>query len=84
MDKAIQDGTHWTCFMIKDNKYVVFGSFVGQLEKFPLQKLSKPIVYHNYIFQDLYSRLCVFFCLYFFYLIESMKFYDAISKVYFV
>ena len=65
-----QDGTHWTCFIIKDNKYY-FDSFGGQPDKFLLNQLPKPIIYHNYKIQDINSKLCGSYCLYFFYLIES-------------
>ena len=75
-------GTHWVCFYIKDNTSFYFDSFGGHLDKFLLKQLSKPIIYHNYKMQDLNSKLCGSFCLYF-YLIDWMEYYDAILTMYF-
>ena len=83
IDNGSQGRTHWTCFIIKENKSFYFDSFVGQPDEFLLNQLTKPIVYHKYKFQDIYSKLCGSFCLYFFYLIERMNHYDAIFKMYF-
>ena len=74
--------------LIMDRKVVVtgsyyFDSFGGQPDKFLLNQLSKPIIYHIYKIQDIHSQLCGPYCLYFFYLIEGMNFYDAILKMYF-
>ena len=41
-------GTHGTCFIVKDNKSFYFDSFGGQPDKFLLNQLPKPILYHNY------------------------------------
>ena len=76
-------GSHWCAFYIKDNKSYYFDSFGGQPDKFLLKQLPKPIIYHNYIIQDINSQLCGSYCLYFFYLIERMNYYDAILKMYF-
>ena len=76
-------GTHWTCFYIKDNKSYYFDSFGGQPDKFLLKQLPKPIIYLNYKTQDINSKLCGSYCLYFFYLIERMNYYDAILKLVF-
>ena len=76
-------GSHWTCFLIKDNKSYYFDSFGGAPDKFLLKQLPKPIIYHNYKIQDIDSKLCGSYCLYFFYLIERMNYYDAILKMYF-
>ena len=38
IDNGSMGGTHWTCFMIKDNL---------KSDKFLLNHLPKPIVYHN-------------------------------------
>ena len=43
-----------------------FDSFGGQPDKLLLKQLPKPIIYHNYKVQDIKSRLCGFYCLYFF------------------
>ena len=56
-------GTHWTCFIVKDNKSFYFDSFGGQQDKFPLHQLPKPVIYHKYKIQDIYSKLCGSNCL---------------------
>ena len=76
-------GYHWTCFYIKDNKSYYLDSFGGQPDKFLLNQLPKPIIYHNYKIEDINTKLCGTYCLYFFYLIERIKYYDAILKMYF-
>ena len=48
IDNGSQGGTHWTCFIVKDNKSYYFDSFGGQLDKFLLNLLPKTIIYHNY------------------------------------
>ena len=83
IDNGYQGGTHWTCFIVKDNKSFYFDSFGGQPDKFLLNQLPKPIIYHNYKIQDIISKICGSYCLYFFYLIERMKYYDAILKLVF-
>ena len=83
IDNGSEGGTHWTCFIVKDNKSYYFDSFGGQPDKFILKQLPKPIIYHNYKIQDINSRLCGSYCLYFFYLIERMKYYNAILKLVF-
>ena len=81
IDNGSQGGTHWKCFIVKDNKSYYFDSFGGQPDKFILKQLSKPIIYHNYKIQDINSRLCGSYCLYFFYLIDRMSYYDTILKM---
>ena len=81
IDNGAQGGTHWTCFIVKDNKSFYFDSFGGHPDKFLLKQLPKPIIYHNYKIQDINSKLCGSYCLYFFYLIERMNYYDAILKM---
>ena len=83
IDNGSQGGTHWTCFIVKDNKSYYFDSFGVQPDKVLLKQLPKPIIYHNYKIQDINSNLCGSYCLYFIYLIERMKYYDAILKMYF-
>ena len=83
IDNGSQCGTHWTCFIVKDNKSFYFDSFGGQPDKFLLKQLPKPKSYHNYKTQDINSRLCRSYCLHFFCLIERMNYCDAISKMYF-
>ena len=83
IDDGSQNGTHWTCFYIKDNKSYYFDSFGGQPDEFLFNQLPKPIINLNYKIQDIYSQLCGSYCLYFFYLIERMNYYDAILQMYF-
>ena len=83
IDNGSQGGTHWTCFIVKDNKSFYFDNFGGQPDKFLLNQLPKPILYHNYKIQDINSKLFGSYCLYFFYLIERMIYYDTISKLVF-
>ena len=83
IDNGSQGGTHWTCFIVKDNNSLYFDSFGGAPDKFLLNQLVKPMIYHNYKIQDINSQLCGSYCLYFFYLIERMSYYDAILKMYF-
>ena len=52
-DNGSQGGSHWTCFIVKDNKSYYFDSFGGQPDKFLLEQFSKPIIYHNYLIQDI-------------------------------
>ena len=74
IDNGFKGGTHCTCFIVKDNKSYYFDSFGGQPDKFLLNQLPKPIIYHNYKIQDIDSQLSASFCLYFFYLIERMNY----------
>ena len=83
IDNGSQGGTHWTAFYVKNNKSFYFESFGGQPDKFLLNQIPKPIIYHKYKIQDLYSKLCGSYCLYFSYLIEKLNYYDAISKLVF-
>ena len=83
IDVGRMGGSHRTCVIVKDNKSYYFDSFGVQPDKFLLNQLPKPIIYHNYKIQKIYSFLCGSYCLYFFYLIERMSYYDTISKVYF-
>ena len=63
IDNGSQNGTHWCAFYVKDNKSYYFDSFGGQPDKFLLSQLHKPIIYHNYKIQDIYSKLCGSYCL---------------------
>ena len=82
IDGGSQGGTPWTCLK-KDNKPNYFINFGGQPDKSLLNQLPKPIKYHHYKIQDIYSKLCGSYCLYFFNLIERSKYYDSILKMYF-
>ena len=83
IDNGSQGGTHWTSFIVGDNKSFHVDSFGGAPDRFLLKQLSQPIIYHNYKIQDIYSKLCGSYCLYFFYLTERMNYYDTILKKYF-
>ena len=83
IDYGRMGGSHWVVFIVKDNKSFYFDSFGGAPDKFLLNQLPKPIIYHNYKIQDNDSKLCGSYCLYFFYLIERIDYYDAILKMYF-
>ena len=67
IDNGSQGGSHWTCFIVKDNKSYHFDSIGGALDKFLLNQLPKPIIHHNYKIQDINSKLCGSYCLYFFF-----------------
>ena len=58
-----QGGTHWTCFIVKDNKSYYFDPFGGQPDKFLLKQLPKPIIYLNYKIQDINTNLYGSYCL---------------------
>ena len=58
IDNGSQVRTHWTCFIVKDNKSYYFDSFGVQPDKFLLNQLPKPIIYHKYKIQDIISKLC--------------------------
>ena len=62
IDSGSQGGTHWTCFIVEDNKSYYFDSFVSQLDSFLLNQLLKPIIYHNYKIEDIISKLCGSYC----------------------
>ena len=83
IDNGFHGGTHWTCFMVKDNKSYYFDSFGGQPDNFLLKQISKPKIYHNYKIQDINSKLFDSYCLHIFYFIERMNYYDAILKIVF-
>ena len=82
-DNAFQAGTHWVRSIIKDNKIYYLDGFGDQSGILLLNRLPKPKKYQNYKTQDVNSKLCGPYCLYFFYLIERMNSYDTILKLYF-
>ena len=73
IDNGSQGGTHWICFIVKDNKSYYCDSFGAQPENFSLNQLPKPVIYHKYKIQHLNSKLCGSYCLYYSYLIEKMN-----------
>ena len=81
IDNGSQGGCHWTCFIVKDKKSYYFDSFGVQPDRLLLNQLPKPIIYHNYKIQDINSKLCGSYCLYFLYLIERMNYFDTILKM---
>ena len=83
INNGSQGCTHWTCFYIKDNRSYYFGSFGGQPDKFLLNQLPKAMIYFNYKYQAIKSKLYGSYCLYFFNLIERINYYDTILKMYF-
>ena len=83
VDIGSQGGSHWCCFIVKDNKSYYFDSCGGAPDEFLLNQLPKPILYHKYRIQDIYSQLCDSYCLNFFYLSEGMNYYDTILKIFF-
>ena len=62
----IDDGrmgrSHWVCFIVEHNKSFYYDSFGGRPGKCLLNQLPKPILYHNFKIQDIYSRLCGSYC----------------------
>ena len=58
IDNGSQGGTHWTCFIVKDNKSYYFDSSGGTPDKLLLQQFHKLIIYHNFKIQDINSKLC--------------------------
>ena len=83
IDNGAQGSTHWTCFIVKEKKSYYFDAFGSQPDEFLLKQLAKPIIYHNYKIQDINSKLFGYCCLYFFFLIERMNYYDTILRKYF-
>ena len=57
-DNGSLGGSHWICFRVKDKKSYYFESFGGQPDKFLVNQLPTPIIYHNYKIQHIQSRLC--------------------------
>ena len=47
IDNGNMNGTHWTCFIVKDNKSFYFDSFGGAPDKCLLSQIPKPIRYHK-------------------------------------
>ena len=83
IDDGRMGGSHWTCFIVKDKKLFYFDSFGETPDNFLLNQLTTPILYHIYKIQDKNCQLCGSYCLYFFYLIERMNYYDTILNLVF-
>ena len=83
IDNGSQGASHWTCFTTKENKSYCFASFGVQPDKLLLSQIPKSKIYHIYKIQGIESKVCGSFSLKFFYLIERMKHYDVILKMYF-
>ena len=75
IDNGQMGGTHWTCFVVKDNKSFYSDTFGGQPDESLIQQLAiaKPLKYYEYKIRDINSNLCGSFCISIFYLIERMK-----------
>ena len=63
IDNGSQGVSHWTCFIVKDKKSFYFDSIGVQPDKFLLNQLPKPILYHNCKIPDINSKLCGSYCL---------------------
>ena len=83
IDQRSMGGSHWVCFYKKDDDSIYCDSFEVFSDKILPKQLSKSIISQNHKNQDINSNLCGEYCLYFFYLIETMNFFDAVTKVYF-
>ena len=59
--------------LVKDNKSYYFDSLGGTPDKFLQNQLSIATICQNYKIQDINSKICGSYCLYFLYLIERMK-----------
>ena len=80
IDDGSQGGTHWVAF--NGSKY--FDSFGGPPNKWLINQLPKPIIYHNYIIQGIHSKMCGTYCLYFLYLLENnVNYEDAVLNIFF-
>ena len=80
IDDGSQGGTHWVAF--EGSSY--FDSFGGPPDQWLIKQLPKPIIYHNYIIQDIYSKMCGTYCLYFLYLLENnVNYEDAVLNIFF-
>ena len=78
IDNGSMGASHWTCFIVKDDKSFHFDSFGVTPDNLLLNQLSKPILYHNHKIQVITSKLGGSYCLYFSFSIESMNFYHTI------
>ena len=83
IDDGRMGGYYWTCFIVENNKSYYSDSIGGQPDKCIFKQLPKPIIYHFYKIQDINSRLCGSYCLYFFHLLERLNYHDTILKMYF-
>ena len=83
IDNGSHGGTHWTCSIVKGKKSFFFDSFGGAPDKCLLNQKPKPKIYHNHKIRDINSKLCGSYCLFFFYLIERMKYYTILKNYFF-
>ena len=75
IDNGSRSGTHWICFFfIKDTESFYCDSFGGEPDKTLHKQLPNLIKYHNYKIQEINSKLCGSFSLYFLISIERMKY----------
>ena len=59
IDDESMMATHWSCFIIKDNKSSCYNGFGGALDKCLLNQIPKQKTYNNFKKQGIYSKLCV-------------------------
>ena len=71
IDNGFQGGTHWTCFIVKDEKSFYYDNIGGAPDKFLHKQLPKRIIYHKSKTQDISSKLCGSYCLYFFFFLNE-------------
>ena len=83
IDDSSVGGSPLLCCRLKDNKSFYFDCFGGSLDKILPNQITKPLIYLNYKTQNKNSKLRGSYCLYFFYLIERMHYYNIFSKLYF-
>ena len=57
IDNGSMGGSHWTCFILKDNKSYHFDSFGGSPDTFLLNQFPKPKLYPNYKRQHINSKI---------------------------
>ena len=81
IDNGEQGGTDWNCFLVNKDGSFYFDSFGGNPDKFLRQQLPRPMIVNKYKIQNFDNMLCGSYCLYFFYLMERMNFYDTILKL---
>ena len=58
IDNGSMGGTHWCVVYVRNNKCFYRDNFGGQPDKFSLNELPKPLLYHNYKIQDINSNIC--------------------------
>ena len=83
IDNGSTGRTHWTAFYMNKKMSRYFDPIGGNLNSFLIHQSPKPVLNRRYKIQDIISKLCESYCLYFFYPIERMVYYDAILRIFF-